>query len=129
MSTVFVAIVTCVIFISGAVTGVIGLVSLAVHREERNYTLTGPAPGYMARAARRLNGVHVRSPGPCETSPAGGKWASGGGWQSPIAAASHSSRRSPPVRADLVSSAAGPAIRQFPRGGAGDAPAPGEEDR
>jgi len=72
MSMIFVAIVTCVIFISGAVTGVIGLVSLAVHREERNHTLTGPPPGYMARAARRLNGVHVRIPGPRETTPPAG---------------------------------------------------------
>jgi hypothetical protein len=111
MSIVFAAIVTCVIFISGAVTGVIGLVSLAVHREERNHTLTGQPPGYMARAARRLNGVHVRIPGPRETSPAGGKWAPEDGWQFPVAAASHSSRRSPPAPADLASSAAAPAMQ------------------
>jgi hypothetical protein len=86
MSTAFVAIVTCVIFISGAVTGVIGLVSLAVHREERNHTLTGTPPGYMARAARRLNGVHVRIPGSRETTPAGRKWVPGGDWQFPMAA-------------------------------------------
>jgi hypothetical protein len=69
MTTVSVAIVTCVIFVSGAITGVIGLVSLAVHREERNHTLTDPAPGHISGAARRLNGVHVLPPGPGKSTP------------------------------------------------------------
>lgn len=103
MTMVFVAIVTCVIFISGAVTGIIGLVSLAVHREERNHTLMGPPPGYIAGAARRLNGVHVRIPDPCKTSPTGRKGARGGEWQFPITTAPTIAPQ-PPARADLASS-------------------------
>jgi hypothetical protein len=41
---------------------IIGLVTVAVHTEERRHTLTGPVPGPMTRAARRLNGVYVRTP-------------------------------------------------------------------
>ena len=72
MTTVSAAIVTCVIFISGAIAGVIGLISLAVHREEQNHTLTDPAPNHISCAARRLNGVHVLTPGPGTTTSATG---------------------------------------------------------
>ena len=70
MTAVSAAIVTCVIFISGAIAGVIGLISLAVHREEQNHTLTDPAPNHISCAARRLNGVHVLTPGPGTTTSA-----------------------------------------------------------
>ncbi len=50
------------IFITGVVAGVIGLVAVAVHREERNHTLTGPAPDHITRAAQTLTGLYVRAP-------------------------------------------------------------------
>jgi hypothetical protein len=39
--------------------GLIGIVSLAVHKEDRNHTLTGKAPDGLTRAGRRLTGVHA----------------------------------------------------------------------
>ena len=47
---------------AGVITGIIGVVSLAIHREERHHTLTGRATGYVTRAGRWLNGVYVRAP-------------------------------------------------------------------
>jgi hypothetical protein len=42
--------------------GIIGVVSLAIRREEKNLTLTGEAPGHLTQAGRWLNGLHVRAP-------------------------------------------------------------------
>jgi hypothetical protein len=50
------------VFAAGIVAGVIGVVSVAIRREERNLTLTSEAPGHLAEAGRWLNGVHVRAP-------------------------------------------------------------------
>jgi hypothetical protein len=44
------------------VAAVIGVVSVAIRREERNFTLIGRAPDNVARAGRWLNGVYVRVP-------------------------------------------------------------------
>jgi hypothetical protein len=46
----------------GAAVAVIGLVTLAIRKEERNHTLTGPVPDGVMKAVRRLNGVYVRTP-------------------------------------------------------------------
>jgi hypothetical protein len=48
------------LFLGGVVTGVIAVVALAVHREDRRYSLVGEAPDRMSRSARRLNGVSRR---------------------------------------------------------------------
>jgi hypothetical protein len=48
------------LFLAGVVTGIFAVVALAVHREDRAYTLLGDAPGRMSKSARRLNGVGRR---------------------------------------------------------------------
>lgn len=50
------------LFTAGVCAGIIGVVSLAIRREERNFTLTGEAPDNVTRAGRRVNGVGVRAP-------------------------------------------------------------------
>jgi hypothetical protein len=45
-----------------ACTGIIGVVSLAIHREEKHLTLTSEATSHLTRAGRLLNGVGVRAP-------------------------------------------------------------------
>jgi hypothetical protein len=50
------------LFAAGAIAGIIGVVTVAIRREERNLTLTSAAPGPVTRAARVLNGVYVRAP-------------------------------------------------------------------
>ena len=50
------------LFITGAATGIIGVVCLAIRREDKNLTLTGEAPDKVTKAGRWLNGVHVRGP-------------------------------------------------------------------
>lgn len=51
------------LFAAGVTTGIIGVVCLAVHREERFFTLTSKPPDNVTRAGRWLNGVYVRYPG------------------------------------------------------------------
>jgi len=50
------------LFTAGVIAGIIGVVSLAIRREERNHSLTSAATDNLTRAGRWLNGVHVRSP-------------------------------------------------------------------
>lgn len=50
------------VFVAGIVAGIIGVVSVAIHWEERNHTLTSAPTGYLTWAGRRLNGVYVRTP-------------------------------------------------------------------
>jgi hypothetical protein len=50
------------LFASGVIAGIIGLVSVAIRREERNLTLTSEATDHVTRAGRWLNGVYVRAP-------------------------------------------------------------------
>jgi hypothetical protein len=38
------------------------VVSVAIRREERKFTLTSQAPDNVTRAGRLLNGVYVRAP-------------------------------------------------------------------
>ena len=41
---------------------IIGVVSVAIRREEKNLTLTSEATSHLTRVGRRLNGVYVRAP-------------------------------------------------------------------
>jgi len=50
------------LFAAGATAGITGVVSLAIHREDKNLTLTSEATDNVTRAGRRLNGVGVRIP-------------------------------------------------------------------
>jgi len=47
---------------AGALAGIIGVVAVAIRREERNLTLTSQAPDNVTRAGRWLTGLHVRAP-------------------------------------------------------------------
>ena len=60
--TALIALAAIVLFASGAIAGIVGVVSVAIRREERNFTLIGGAPDNVARAGRWLNGVYVRTP-------------------------------------------------------------------
>ena len=44
------------IFLGGVVIGMIAAVAVAIRREDRRYSLSGTAPGVVARGARRLTG-------------------------------------------------------------------------
>ena len=50
------------LFAAGALAGIIGVVAVAIGREERNLTLTSQAPDNVTRAGRWLTGLHVRAP-------------------------------------------------------------------
>jgi hypothetical protein len=52
------------LFAAGVIAGIIGVVSVAIRREDRNFTLTSEAPDNVTRAGRWLNGVYVRAPRP-----------------------------------------------------------------
>jgi len=45
------------IFLGGVVIGLLATVAVAVRSEDRRYSLSGPAPGMLARGARRLTGI------------------------------------------------------------------------
>ena len=49
------------LFVTGAATGIIGVVCVAIRREDKNLTLTSQATDNVTRVGRWLNGVHVRS--------------------------------------------------------------------
>lgn len=55
-----VVIVALVIFAAGAVAAITLLASYGIRREERNYSLTGRAPGRLSAGTRRLTGLYVR---------------------------------------------------------------------
>jgi hypothetical protein len=50
------------LFAAGATAGIIGVVTVAIRREEKNLTLTSAAPDHVTRAGRLLNGVGIRAP-------------------------------------------------------------------
>ena len=50
------------LFAAGALAGIIGVVAVAIGREDRNLTLTSAAPDNLTRAGRWLTGLHVRAP-------------------------------------------------------------------
>jgi hypothetical protein len=47
---------------AGVTIGIIGLVSVAIRREEKNFSLTSETVDHVTRAGRWLNGVYVRCP-------------------------------------------------------------------
>lgn len=55
--------VIAVIFTTGAITGIVLLVSLASRREDRRARLSREAPDRTTNAARSLTGLYVRRPG------------------------------------------------------------------
>jgi hypothetical protein len=57
------ALVIAVIFTTGAITGIVLLVSLASRREDRRARLSREAPDRTTNAARCLTGLYVRRPG------------------------------------------------------------------
>jgi hypothetical protein len=57
------AILIAVIFITGAITGIVLLVSLASRREDRRARLSREAPDRTTNAARYLTCLYVRRPG------------------------------------------------------------------
>jgi hypothetical protein len=50
------------LFAAGVIAGIVGVVSVAIRREEKNLTLTSEATDPVTRTGRRLNGVYVRAP-------------------------------------------------------------------
>jgi hypothetical protein len=52
-----------VVFITGAITGIIALVSVASRKEDRREKLSREAPDYWTLAGRFLTGLYVRRPG------------------------------------------------------------------
>jgi hypothetical protein len=61
MTTLIASAALC-LFAAGACTGIIGVVTLAIRREDKHLTLTSEATGHVTRAGRWLNGVGVRAP-------------------------------------------------------------------
>jgi hypothetical protein len=55
-----VVVVAVSVFIAGVVMGVTVVVAIAVHREDRRYTLAVDAPDRLSRTTRRLTGVGRR---------------------------------------------------------------------
>jgi protein-S-isoprenylcysteine O-methyltransferase Ste14 len=60
--TALIALTAIALFAAGVIAGIIGVVSVAIRREERNLTLTSQATDNVSRAGRWLNGVYVRAP-------------------------------------------------------------------
>ncbi len=50
------------LFASGVIAGITGMVSMAIHREEKSLTLTSAATDPVTQAGRWVNGMHVRAP-------------------------------------------------------------------
>ena len=48
------------IFVAGVAAGIVVIVSLGIHQEERDLTLTGRAPDRKSQGARSLTGLYVR---------------------------------------------------------------------
>ncbi len=61
------------LFVAGVIAGIIAVVSVAIHREEKNLTLTSAVTDPVTQAGRWVNGMHVRAPRrPWYRYPAGG---------------------------------------------------------
>lgn len=52
-----------ILVIAGAALGIVAVMSLGIHREDRNLSLTSDTTGRAARGIRRLNGVYTSGPG------------------------------------------------------------------
>lgn len=61
MAATIALVIALVVFIAGAVAGVLILVSWGIRREERDFTLTARhAPGQLTQGTRRVTGLWVR---------------------------------------------------------------------
>ena len=60
--TALIALAALGLFAAGVTAGIIGVVSVAIRREEKNLTLISEPPDHVTRAGRWLNGVFVRAP-------------------------------------------------------------------
>jgi hypothetical protein len=56
--------------IAGVIAAAIGMMSVAIRREEKNRSTTRAAPDQLTRAARWLNGAYARAPRPTAASTA-----------------------------------------------------------
>jgi hypothetical protein len=56
-----IAVVAICLLAAGVAAGIIGVVTIAIRREERNLTLTSQAPDNITRTGRWLNGLSVRA--------------------------------------------------------------------
>ena len=59
--TLLIALAAITLFAAGAVAGIIGMVTMAIRKEEKNLTLLSEAPGRVTAAGRYVNGVYVRA--------------------------------------------------------------------
>jgi hypothetical protein len=59
MTDTLIALIAAVVFVTGVITGIIVVVSLAIRREDRSGSLWAGAQGRVARGARFLNGVSI----------------------------------------------------------------------
>ena len=57
-----IALAVIAVLAAGAFAGIVGMVSIAIHREEKNHTLRAEATGTVMRVGRWLNGVHIHAP-------------------------------------------------------------------
>jgi hypothetical protein len=57
-----IALAAIVLFAAGVTAGIVGVVCLAIRREETNLTLTSEATDLVTRTGRWVNGVGVRAP-------------------------------------------------------------------
>lgn len=60
--TTLIALAALSLFAAGVTAGIIGVVSVAIRREEKKLTLISEPPDHVTRAGRWLNGVYVRTP-------------------------------------------------------------------
>ncbi len=60
--TALIALAAVCLFAACALAGIIGVVAVAIGREERNLSLTSQAPDTVTRTGRWLTGLHVRAP-------------------------------------------------------------------
>ncbi len=56
-----IALAALVLFAAGVTAGIVGVVSVAIRREEANFTLTSGATDSVTRTGRWVNGVYVRA--------------------------------------------------------------------
>jgi hypothetical protein len=57
------ALAALVLVIAGAVLGILVIMAVGIHREERDRTMTVPTSDLVARRTRKVNGLYARIPG------------------------------------------------------------------
>ena len=73
---VLIALLAVCLFAAGVAAGIIGVVAVAIRREDRNLTLTSDDPGQVASAGRWLNGLYVRAPAAPPPATRTSRWSS-----------------------------------------------------